>query len=127
MNGRTTHQESQDSRHLPAVRHLPIARLYRWDVHRISDGRHQEGPSGTCTTEDSAGVRDGRRARPPCPAGGPDLLYGETFIRGQTTVEPDQVQRHKPAFNLIQSTALSPDHSRALLRRLKEKQANGPA
>ncbi|MEU6807515.1 Scr1 family TA system antitoxin-like transcriptional regulator [Streptomyces sp. NPDC046831] len=58
---------------------------------------------------------------------GPDLLYGETFICGQTTVEPQQVQRHKLAFSLIQSAALSPDRSRALLRRLKEKEAHGPA
>lgn len=50
---------------------------------------------------------------------GPDVLYGETFIGGQTTNDAGQLQQHKLAFNLIQSKALSRDDSRDLIRRLK--------
>ncbi|MFJ5558747.1 helix-turn-helix domain-containing protein [Streptomyces sp. NPDC093250] len=52
---------------------------------------------------------------------GTDVLYGETFIGGQTTVDPAQIQQHKLAFNLIQSEALSRDESRALIRDMKEE------
>lgn len=56
---------------------------------------------------------------------GPDVLYGETFIGGQTTNDPKQVQQHKLAFNLIQSKALSRDDSRVLIRELKEELERG--
>ncbi|MEV8593430.1 Scr1 family TA system antitoxin-like transcriptional regulator [Streptomyces sp. NPDC052013] len=52
---------------------------------------------------------------------GPDVLYGETFIGGQTTIDAGQVQQHKLAFNLIQSKALSLDDSQVLIRDLKEE------
>ncbi|MGP3999350.1 helix-turn-helix domain-containing protein [Streptomyces sp. 8N706] len=56
---------------------------------------------------------------------GPDVLYGETFIGGQTTIDAGQIQQHKLAFNLIQSKALSRDDSRALIRDLKEDMDRG--
>ncbi|MFF0203434.1 helix-turn-helix domain-containing protein [Streptomyces sp. NPDC005017] len=52
---------------------------------------------------------------------GPDVLYGETFTGGQTTVDAAPVQQHKLAFSLIQSKALSPDDSRLLIRSVKEE------
>lgn len=52
---------------------------------------------------------------------GSDILYGETFIGGQTTNDANQLQQHKLAFNLIQSKALPGDESRVLIRDLKEE------
>ncbi|MGW5246573.1 helix-turn-helix domain-containing protein [Streptomyces sp. NPDC004129] len=56
---------------------------------------------------------------------GPDVLYGETFIGGQTTNDPRQVQQHKLAFNLIQSKALPRDVSRGFIRELKKEIERG--
>jgi transcriptional regulator with XRE-family HTH domain len=56
---------------------------------------------------------------------GPDVVYGETFIGGQTTTDPQQVQQHKLAFHLIQSKALSPDESRFLIGELKKEIERG--
>ncbi|WP_167459246.1 MULTISPECIES: helix-turn-helix domain-containing protein [Streptomyces] len=56
---------------------------------------------------------------------GPDVLYGETFIGGQTSVDAAQLQQHKLAFNLIQSRALSRDDSRVFIRDLKEELDRG--
>lgn len=57
---------------------------------------------------------------------GPDVLYGETFIGGQTTNDASQLQQHKLAFNLIQSKALSRDDSRVFIRDVKEEMDHGP-
>ncbi|MET7900542.1 Scr1 family TA system antitoxin-like transcriptional regulator [Streptomyces sp. NPDC005355] len=52
---------------------------------------------------------------------GPDVLYGETFIGGQTTNDASQIQQHKLAFNLIQSKALSRDDSCVFMRDVKKE------